>query len=254
VIVSVSSDRRRYPFPRRACRCRHRRQSVGRHRPYAYSQSRAALSDHRPTRVFPCARRWRARCFRTPTHSDAVDNQGRRLDAARRFEIVGPGKAQFLDVRVIGLGKFAAARFGIVEANRRPAFATQFVVADIAAGDLGGRTEVGLCSQVTGYQTALATKLRSNASTLDPACAFPQVRAKPVCGHYFFCVIDQSAAHLGRQHTVRQFPAPCLTAQHSPCVLPSITRARHGHRIVPCQLARIAQCAWGCGVAQERGA
>jgi hypothetical protein len=49
-----------------------------------------------------------------PNRHDTVDHQRCRPDASRRFEIIGPDKAQVLDVGVIDLAKLAVACLAIV--------------------------------------------------------------------------------------------------------------------------------------------
>src|SRR5262249_54865998 len=67
---------------------------------------------------------------------DAVDDDRRRLDAARRLEVVGPGEAELLDVAVVDFLQLAEARLGVVEAVAQPVLRAAAVGLDRAAVDL----------------------------------------------------------------------------------------------------------------------
>ncbi len=69
---------------------------------------------------------------------DAVHHQRRGFDAAGRFEVVGPRKAQLAHVAGVDLGELAVAGFGVVEAVGRPVGGAGGVAAHGAFIDVAG--------------------------------------------------------------------------------------------------------------------
>ena len=66
---------------------------------------------------------------------DAVDDDGRRFDAARRFQRIAPHQAELLDVVGVDLVELGKARFGIIEADGRPVVRRRRIGLDRGAVD-----------------------------------------------------------------------------------------------------------------------